>query len=497
MDDIFLSLEALTVNIAGKKILENINLLWENAQQWAVAGPSGSGKTILAHTLAGKHFYTGRIISPTIDSERLGEMVAVVEQQHRFRNIFNRHDFYYQQRYNASEAENTMTVKEALDDFNYSTIASRNNELSRKELIDLLQLNSLLDEPLIQLSNGENKRLQLLEALLLKKELLILDQPFVGLDASGREILHDILNLLSKKNQKLLVICSDQEIPDCITHVAELENGFLVKSGTKAQYHFSSRPRQSQLENQRHFFLKDRKEVEHDFQYAVRMVDVNVRYGGKEILQQISWTVKKGEKWFLSGPNGAGKTTLLSLITGDNPQAYANEIYLFDRRRGTGESIWDIKSMIGYISPELHLYFDSTATCQQTIASGFFDTIGLFRQINEEQSKAVNEMMKMLSILDLGNKIFSSLSLGEQRLALLARALIKNPPLLILDEPCQGLDEDQTHFFRNIVDRYCMQFQTTLIYISHYPTEMPGSVNCFLRLEKGKLASIHNGNIYT
>ena len=497
MNDPFLSLEALTVKIGGTTRLENINLLWQADQQWAAVGPSGSGKTVLAHTLAGSHFYAGRIQSSVIDPEHLSDYVSVVEQQHRFKNIFNRQDFYYQQRYNASEAENTITVREALADFGFPKYAGRKDDLNKEELMDLLQLSARLDEPLIQLSNGENKRLQLLEALLLKKELLILDQPFVGLDAEGREMLRGMLSALVRRNQKLLVICSGKEIPECITNVVELEDGRMVKSESRSQYHFSLRCQNTELKNQQDFFLTLRTAVPYAFQYAVRMTDVNVRYGEKNILQHVYWKVEKGEKWSLSGPNGAGKSTLLSLITGDNPQAYANEIYLFDRRRGTGESIWDIKRMIGYISPELHLYFDSTATCQQTAASGFFDTIGLFRQISEEQADTVNEIMKMLSIFDLRDQVFATLSLGKQRLALLARALIKNPPLLILDEPCQGLDDDQTLFFTDIVDRYCTHFKTTLIYISHYTKELPASINCFIRLEKGAVVSIHNGNQYT
>ena len=219
MNDPFLSLEALTVKIGGRTRLENINLLWQADQQWAAVGPSGSGKTVLAHTLAGSHFYAGRIHSSVIDPEHLSDYVSVVEQQHRFKNIFNRQDFYYQQRYNASEAENTITVREVLADFGFPKYAGRKDDLNKEELMDLLQLSARLDEPLIQLSNGENKRLQLLEALLLKKELLILDQPFVGLDAEGREMLRGMLSALVRRNQKLLVICSGKEIPECITKI--------------------------------------------------------------------------------------------------------------------------------------------------------------------------------------------------------------------------------------------------------------------------------------
>ena len=157
------------------------------------------------------------------------------------------------------------------------------------------------------------------------------------------------------------------------------------------------------------------------------MVNFTVRYGETTILKEINWEVKKGERWSVSGPNGAGKSTLLSLITADNPQAYANEIWLFDRRRGTGESIWDIKQKIGFVSPELHLYFDHSATCYEVVASGLFDTIGLFRSLSPEQEEKVACWMQWLSIGGLPSKRLMQLSTGQQRMALLAGALIKKP----------------------------------------------------------------------
>jgi len=225
-----------------------------------------------------------------------------------------------------------------------------------------------------------------------------------------------------------------------------------------------------------------------DFAIAVKMVDVVIRYGETTILKGIDWEVRNGERWSLSGPNGAGKSTILSLITADNPQAYANTIWLFDRRRGSGESIWDIKQKIGFVSPELHLYFDLGATCYEVIASGLFDTIGLFRRLSSEQEAGALLWMQLLSLGEVRTRRLAQLSTGQQRMVLLARALIKNPPLLILDEPCQGLDEEQTLYFSNLISTLCEAFGTTLIYVSHYQQEIPGCVNRFLRLENGVVA---------
>src|SRR6266542_1469888 len=232
--------------------------------------------------------------------------------------------------------------------------------------------------------------------------------------------------------------------------------------------------------------LHTRKQLHHIINNAAKMVNVFVQYGDKKILNNINWKVKQGERWLVKGPNGAGKSTLLSLLTADNPKAYANEIYLFDKRRGSGESIWDIKQKIGYVSPELHWYFDTNISIYEVVASGFFDTIGLFRNLSKQLQNIVEQWLDFLNLSSMQHKQLASASTGEQRLALLARAFIKNPPLLVLDEPCQGLDHQQTQNFTDLVDALCTQLHKTLIYVSHYDHEVPHCIDKVLELKHGK-----------
>ena len=470
----FLTLKGVSVHLGGSRLLDELDWTIHRGEQWALTGPSGSGKTVLAHTLLGTHFYTGTITTAT-------RRIGIVEQQHRFRNRPGSTELYYQQRFNASDADQTITVAQELADGGWDGADA--------PWLDTLHVRPLLEKSLIQLSNGENKRTQLAIAMLQDPELLILDNPFLGLDAEGRATLHNIINNLVARKIQFLLITSIHEIPNSITHVAQLDAGKWVFQGAKGGFKPSQevatttldptilgRLRQEALDN-----------AGPEFQSAVKMVNTTIRYGNATILDNINWEVKKGQCWNVSGPNGAGKSTLLSLITADNPQAYANEIWLFDRRRGTGESIWDIKKRIGFVSPELHLYFDSGATTHDVVASGLFDTVGLFRVLNEEQETLVQLWMRLLSLWDLRSRRLTQLSAGQQRMVLLARALIKNPPMLILDEPGQGLDDEQMARFRTLISTLVHTFGTTLIYVSHYHQELPPCIDHFLRLEKGKV----------
>ena len=220
------------------------------------------------------------------------------------------------------------------------------------------------------------------------------------------------------------------------------------------------------------------------FETAVKMEKVQIKYGSKTILSDFSWKVNRGERWAIKGPNGAGKSTLISLITADNPQAYSQNITLFDRKRGTGESIWDIKRKIGYLSPELHLYFKEGGLCFSVVASGLFDTQGLFKRMSEEQIKQVNHWMEVMGIAHLKERSFLQISGGEQRMVLITRALVKNPELLILDEPCQGLDRVQTEHLKSVLDYLAANSDMTLLYVSHYDRDIPSCVNQVLELKR-------------
>ncbi|MCI9286034.1 MAG: ATP-binding cassette domain-containing protein [Muribaculaceae bacterium] len=209
--------------------------------------------------------------------------------------------------------------------------------------------------------------------------------------------------------------------------------------------------------------------------FAIR--DGVLRYGDKIVQSGIDWCIERGQRWALTGPNGSGKSLLLSIVCGDNPQAYSNDVTIFDRRRGSGESIWEIKDNIGYVCPEMQLYFKSPYPVERIVVEGMRPWLKRFGAPTADELRVAREWLGLLGIRHLAERKFDTLSSAEQRLVLLARAFVRQPALLILDEPFQGLDRNHKERLRRVIDQLAGRRGCTLIFVTHYPAELPSSVD--------------------
>lgn len=488
-------LENISVKKNEQWILKNINFIATDKQNWAIIGHNGSGKSTFLDLIAGKIFPTQGTLS--IDSSK---KIVQVSRDYSFSKIIGNAHQYYQQRYNAHDSEIGPTVYEVLQNqvLPIGTIHTESVELpplaqTEEKLITVAQvfrIEHLLHRKITSLSNGETRRSLLAYWFLQNPDVLLLDNPFSGLDATSRNELSIVLENL--ENTQIFLVANKKDIPFNFSNVIQFSEGEIAYCGDiKNVLDNLILPTENWEEKLKKIAqyscqMKDNS----DFITALKLINVNVEYGNKKVLDTINWEVKTGECWAVLGPNGSGKSTLMSLLTGDNPQAYRNEIYLFDKRRGTGESIWEIKQRIGFVSPELHLFFDKQIEVRDMIGSGFFDTLNLFKKLNDQQEKIIDNYLQFFGIEKLKNKQFIQLSSGQQRVILLVRALVKNPSMLVLDEPCQGLDYHQMIFFRDALNVIVQSQQKTLIYITHYLDEIPACVNKTIYLEEGKIVKI-------
>ena len=338
---------------------------------------------------------------------------------------------------------------------------------------------------------GELRKFQLTKTLLTSPRVLIMDNPFIGLDAPTRELLFTLLERLTKMSsvQIVLILSMMDDVPSFITHVIPVDHLTVYDKIPREEYLIKYRENvveESFAELQQRIADLPYSDTNYSSEEVVKLNKVSIRYGDRTILKELDWTVRRGEKWALSGENGAGKSTLLSLVCADNPQSYACDISLFGRKRGTGESIWEIKKHIGYVSPEMHRAYLKNLPAIEIVASGLHDSIGLYKRPHQEQMAVCEWWMDVFGIASLKDKPFLQLSSGEQRLALLARAFVKDPELLILDEPLHGLDTFNRRRVKKVIEAFCRRQDKTMIMVTHYESELPDVISDRLFLRRNR-----------
>lgn len=472
-----ISFDVASFRYRNQPVLTNLTWTLQPGQQWAVVGPVGSGKTSFLLAVAGKLLCTGGSTAwPFVGDtgnryEQLRRDVILVNFREESR-LLAYNSFFYQQRYHAGLEDTAVSLR----NFLFSNVTPSAHSA---DLLDRFRLTPLLDLGFTKLSNGQMRRSLLVHALLKRPRLLLLDYPFAGLDVYFREEFSRLLTDIMNAGTQVILVTDVHSLPDSITHVLELQRGLPTYVGPRSDYCPHTIPPESTV-------LPEWQQplATPDFEVAFALENVNVRHGGNLILDSVNWTVRRGEKWALTGPNGAGKSVLLSLLYGDHPQAYANAIRLFDQPRGRGESIWNIKKRVGFVSPELHLYFRQPLTCRAVALSGLTDTLTPPRTVADAPEHDCQALFRYFAIDPLVDQLFQSVSTGEQRLVLFIRALLKRPSCLILDEPFQALDPATMQRARHLLST--LTPDQTLLFVTHHTHEIPAGVTHTLELISGK-----------
>lgn len=467
-------LDNLTVNFDDRFQLNTINWAINSDQHWVITGANGSGKSALAAVLA----QAGECVSGSITG--LPDKVAIVSFEAQAELIA--------EELKKDDADIMDVISEGTPVHDILHNGETNPELVT-ELVEKFGLQALMDRSFRKLSTGESRKMMLIRALASQPDLLVLDEPFDGLDANTLEMLQEYLASLVETIPMVMVLNRFDEFPEFITHIAYVDQGEL-----KHQIDRNDKQAYNDLYQLLHLKTTDLQVPPSDpetsipaldsEQPLVRLNGINIKYDGKAIIEDLHWTIERNQHWQLSGPNGSGKTGLLSLITGDHPQCYVNDIFVFGFQRGNGESIWQIKQYIGYVSTALQWEYRVGTGLRNVIISGFYDSIGLYSKCTDRQRQIADQWLELLGMSDRADQPFNKLSYGDQRLLLIARAMVKHPPLLILDEPCLGLDDMNRQLVLALIEKICAGSETSVLYVNHHAEDKIEGIDHYLALEK-------------
>ncbi|WP_288477847.1 molybdate ABC transporter ATP-binding protein ModF [uncultured Pantoea sp.] len=460
-----------TFRLSDTRVLRLDTLDLQRGESWAFVGANGSGKSSLARALSGElPPLSGTVRSAFVRPVRLSleQLQTLVAQEWQRNNT---------DMLSEGEEDTGLTVAEVIQ-------AEVSDPGRCEQLARQFGIGPLLSRRFKYLSTGETRKTLLCQALMKQPDLLILDEPFDGLDVASRASLTGTLRSLQQPDFTLVLVLNRfDDIPDFIQQVGVLAECTLTHSGPRQA--ILTEALVAQLAHSEQLMGMALPEADAPDQLprladeAPRVIlrDGTVSYHDTPVISGLNWQVSAGEHWQIVGPNGAGKSTLLSLVTGDHPQGYSNDLTLFGRRRGSGETIWEIKQHIGYVSSSLHLDYRVSTNVRTVILSGFFDSIGLYQAASDRQKALAQQWLTLLGMDDrLGDAPFHSLSWGQQRLVLIARALVKHPTLLILDEPLQGLDPINRQLVRRFVDVLIGEGRTQLLFVSHHAEDAPGCI---------------------
>jgi molybdate transport system ATP-binding protein len=473
-----LSLKNCHVLFAEHYHLHIDSLTINRLQHTVILGPNGSGKSALAALIAGHGELSDGEYQVTPDIA----WVSVEQQQALI------------------EAEKQKDCADILDVIPVPTTVQqilleglhpdKLNQTLLTRVLDVFALTDRLQRPFRALSTGETRKLLLAKALMSQPTLLILDEPWDGLDKQACADFNELLKEVCIQTTLVLVLNRFCEIPSFCQQLVLMQSGSIVwqKSIDADLAEQLNHIRQLQHMQQQDLILpaKDSDSfAPHPLDIAAPLVKLNnvkVKYAENIVFSHLNWTIYPQQHWHVTGPNGSGKTCLLNLITGDHPQCYVNDIYVFGYQRGNGESIWQIKQYIGYLSNAFHLDYRVNCSLLNVVLSGFYDSIGLYQKATKRQMLLAQQWLALMGLAKQTATPFQELSFGDQRLVLIARAMVKHPALLILDEPCNGLDDINRLKVLALIELLAREGTTTLLYVNHHQEDVIPSIKYHLSM---------------
>ncbi len=450
-------------------VFDHFNWQWPAGQHLAILGGNGCGKTTLAGLITnqlqanqGEITYAKSLSPKQICLVSFDQHRQLMEYDRRFDDSETREDAF----------DRGTTVRNAI-------LQGREEGEEFHQLCQRLGIEHILEQGIRFISTGESRKTLLARALISEPAALILDNPLEGLDKHAQQEMRNLLDELVASPLPLLLLVKDaDDIPEALNDVQIMAAGKIIRHCSSAEAKQNQRQRP-------HFSKPLPLSPLPPWPAETALIELNnvsVNFRGKQVLSNINWRLYSHQHCCISGPNGAGKSTLLGLLYGDNDKAWGQHVTLFGKPRGSGESIWDIKEKFGLLNTSLQLNHLKRIKVIDVVASGLFDSVGLYQNYGDAQRQQLLAWLDALELSPQREQRFDRLSFGEQRMVLLARAMVKSPPILILDEPCIGLDGEQKARLLGAVDHIAAQNQTRILFVSHRSEDIPDCINQYLDL---------------
>lgn len=485
-------LEEVDVRLGGRLALAGISFALRDGESWALLGPNGSGKSTLLRVLRGevwpdhgrgrRRFHLGGGLAGPGDESPIGVPGRIGLVSPELQQEYVRRDW---------DLSVEAVVRSGFTDSVWPPEAATPAQAERVgAVLAELGVAHLSARPILALSSGEARKVLLARALVGRPCLLFLDEPCHGLDAASRGGFLALVSQVIRSGVPAVLATHryDELVPE-LRRVAVLHAGRLLAQGEREQVLRRHRTRPAAPAAgpppaaPAAPTAPGAPRPGPDPLLAVEGADVRVE--GRTVLHGVSWVVRAGESWAVVGPNGAGKSTLLRLVVGDEQAAPGGRVARLDLGERAG--VFEVKARVGLVSPELQARHRADLLAEDVVASGFTASIGLPEEPTPEQRRVAAACMARLGVAHLAGRRVHAVSYGELRRLLLARALVRDPDLLVLDEPCDGLDPDGRAAVLAAIQALCEQ-GAHIVLVTHHAEDLVPAIGHVLALERGRVA---------
>src|SRR5208283_2339974 len=482
-DNFIISLSNVSVKIQGHTLLSDLTWQLGRGEHWALIGGNGAGKSTLLRLIRGELWP-----DPGSPGKRLYKFDSAAQESPI--GIKNRialvsaelHDAYHRHQWNMSGREVVYTG--FFDSAWLHQKPTEEQKTAADKLLCTMKLDNLGSKDFLEMSQGEAIKILIARAVLARPAILALDEPCNGLDFSSRKkLLHMIEEIAAAGTPVLYATHRVEELIPSITHILIMDHGKIIEQGQKDCVLAGERLHYA--------FARDMTELpppsvrlDRRFSFLIKIKHADVFIKQTKILHDISWVMHKAEHWAIIGRNGAGKSTMLKLIAGDLYPALGGEVQRFGRK--SGGSIWDIRKRIGIVSPELQRDYAYDVKGIDAVVSGFFSSVGLYGTATSGQRETAGYWIDFFQLQHLSEKLLSQMSYGEQRKILIARAMANSPDLLIVDEPCSGLDSAARAGFLSFMAQ-AARSGASVIMATHHPDEIISLITHIIVMDKGRI----------